>query len=172
MVAQIPLTHGLVSLIDEADLHAVSQFKWTAKNDGRYAYRTHRLNGKRQAIYLHRFIMPPPDGLWIDHIDGNGLNNQRHNLRFCTPQQNTQNSRGHFRSSKYKGVGKTPNGRWATQLRVDGKPKRIGYFDTEIEAALCYDRAASELHGEFARLNFGGKYPLFGKDLIAFLAER
>jgi hypothetical protein len=88
-----------------------------------------------------------------DHIDGNGLNNQKHNLRPATHAQNSRNKGKHKGTSKYKGVCKTPY-KWRARIYVDGKSKFLGDKDLEIDAAKLYDEAAVKYFGKFARLNF------------------
>ncbi len=92
----------------------------------------------------------------IDHRDGNGLNNQRHNLRPATTAQNSRN-RGRCRNntSGYKGVTwYKPQRKWLASISIDGRRKHLGYFASKLDAALAYDAAAREYHGDFARLNF------------------
>lgn len=89
----------------------------------------------------------------IDHINGNGLDNRRCNLRICTQAENVRNNRGRMgMTSQYKGVSKW-EGQWIATITSHGKQVRIGQFATEHEAALAYDAAARELHGEYAHLN-------------------
>jgi len=110
-------------------------------------------NGKNTA--MHRFIMKPPDDLVVDHIDGNGLNNTRANLRICTYQQNIFNRKGWGKDSKYKGVSWDKRSKkWRAKIRYNSKDKHLGVFEDEIEAAKEYDKEAAKLFGEFAYLNF------------------
>jgi len=105
---------------------------------------------------MHRFIMDPPEGMVVDHRNGNRLDNRRSNLRVCTQKQNTHNSRPKGKSSRFKGVCyDKARGQWMAPVRSpDGKDIHTGRFDDEVEAAKAHDRLARELHGEFAYLNF------------------
>ena len=105
---------------------------------------------------MHRVIMTPPDQMFVDHIDHNGLNNTRSNLRLCTLAQNNCNSTSRRTStSKYKGVSwKKVSKKWAASTQSMGKIYHLGYFTDEIAAARAYDKKAAELHGQFACLNF------------------
>ena len=106
---------------------------------------------------MHRDILKPPDHLCVDHINHNGIDNRRANLRLATHRQNSYN-RIHFTknpSSKYKGVSfRKRTKKWDAKIRYDGKNKHIGSFKDEIEAAKAYDEAAKKYQGEFAALNF------------------
>ncbi|MBN1362949.1 MAG: HNH endonuclease [Sedimentisphaerales bacterium] len=106
--------------------------------------------------------MKAPKGMVVDHIDGNGLNNRRSNLRLCTPQQNQWNrcvSRARLQQGLFKGVHhRTDSGKPCARITYRGKTLHLGVFDTAIEAAKAYDRKAIELHGEFAYLNFPEDY--------------
>lgn len=105
---------------------------------------------------MHREIMNAPKGMVVDHIDGNGLNNRKSNLRICTQAQNNLNSRPKRNcSSRYKGVSFYKRDKiWQVQIFHNSRTIFLGRFDDEIEAALAYDRKAAELFGEFAYLNF------------------
>jgi hypothetical protein len=97
--------------------------------------------------------------VFVDHINGNGLDNRKSNLRICTHQQNCENSRKRKKSfSKYKGVYWSKNAKkWVAQITIDGKSKHLGYFELEEDAAAAYDKAAVKYFGEFACLNFRRK---------------
>nr|WP_243767389.1 HNH endonuclease [Paenibacillus agricola] len=104
---------------------------------------------------MHRVITDAPKGYFVDHIDGNPLNNQRHNLRLCTNAQNCRN-RGAPKgnTSGFKGVTwNTWNGKWQAQIGKDYKRYHAGYFESPSEAARAYNAKATELFGEYARLN-------------------
>lgn len=152
----IPLSQGKFTQVDDEDFEYISQFKWCY---GGYPYRTIKLNGKWTTITMHREIMKPDKDLQVDHIDGNGLNNQKSNLRICTYQQNTMNRRKNNGDHRYKGVyfnSRHTNNLWQMVIRVTKNGERIKYtksFSTEREAVLAYNQKAIELFGEFARLN-------------------
>lgn len=153
---EIPLTQGKIALIDDEDYDKVSSIKWYAIKHHRTFYARSGIPKKpgqkwRGYITLHSEIMQPPVGHFIDHIDGNGLNCCRNNLRICTSQQNSFNRKPHIDSrSKYKGVSVT----YKAKITKDGIVKYLGSFNNEKEAAIAYDMAARELFGEFAKLNF------------------
>ncbi len=161
---EIQLTQGYVALVDDEDYERVSQFKWFAdldKNEVVYAKRQVRLhkrtNSKYRAQRLHRFILGVTDPkINVDHKDHNGLNCQKENLRRCTSQQNSWNSRksARKRTSKYKGVSKHTFGKWVANIMDNKKLRYLGIFSQEIDAAKAYDAAAQQVFGEFALLNF------------------
>lgn len=150
------------AVVDDADYERVSQYRWhTGTNlaGTLYAYRTGRkddgpLAGKQ--IPMHREILAPPAGMDVDHIDRDGLNNQRGNLRAATRTQNNGNSRPKRPGRPYKGITQDKkHGGWKAQI-TKGKGRNIylGYFNDPADAARAYDRAAREYFGEYARLNF------------------
>jgi hypothetical protein len=106
---------------------------------------------------MHRFVLgiSESEKVKIDHIDRCGGNNQKNNLRIATSSQNMMNRcAARNTTSKYKGVYlKRKNNRWAAQIKFEKHRLHIGYFSTEDEAALAYNKKAIELHGEFASLN-------------------
>jgi hypothetical protein len=156
----IPLTQGKVAIVDDEDFDRLSQFKWCAvKNRLKwYALRAVIINDKQISIWMHREILNVPSGKQTDHKDGNGLNNQRRNLRICSRSQNMANARkysGTRISNKYKGASWQKNDRnWQAHICKNGKLIYLGHYNTEIEAALVYDKHARELFGEFAHTNF------------------
>ena len=161
-VRYIPLTQGKYAIVDAEDYERVSRYKWCLSRTGNqlYAYRKHR--GK--TIRMHQFIMKPPKGMVVDHIDGNGLNNRRSNLRICTrPENNLNRRRNPNTATGFKGVWRDKKtGKYWAHTQLKGKRIRLGAFDTAVEAAHAYDRKAIELFGEFARLNFPEDHPPTG----------
>lgn len=158
---KIPLTQGYSAVVDAADYTWLSAWKWHAHITKRrvYAKRSETVNGKRVTTLMHRQILNVSPEIQIDHKDGDGLNNRRSNLRPASNQQNCHNARGYQGkgSSKYKGVSWDKNRRkWGAYIRVGGKVRNLGRFDSEMEAARVYDAAASAHFGEFAYLNLGG----------------
>jgi len=171
----IPLTRGKFALINDEDVEIVSNYKWHAHYDGYNWYAKTNIkgiNGKQSMMAMHRLLMGciKGDGKIIDHKDGNGLNNQRCNIRFATPSQNVANKEKTRGSSKYLGVyfsrvirrefrKRTNDYRawvstcWIAQIRVNGKIIHLGRHKEEKSAALAYNEAAKIHHKEFARLN-------------------
>ena len=158
----IKLTQGKETIIDDKDFEHVSMHKWYAHYDGYNWYakrqRTIRYNPREQtAERLHRFLLSPNKDQEIDHINGDTLDNRRCNLRICTRTENMRNSKKPITglTSKYKGVDwDKHNKKFRARIRIDEKRKCLGYFKDEVKAALAYDSAALEHHGEFARFNF------------------
>lgn len=157
----VPLTRGKCAIIDERDVELIGQYNWYAglSSHKRRSYaRTQILNENGQrTIYMHRLILGIAGGLVVDHINHDGLDNRRENLRSCTTTQNRQNC-PKFRAgctSIYKGVNKVERkSKWRSGIWISGKTVCLGSFRTAIEAALAYDAAALEHFGEFACLNF------------------
>lgn len=148
---KIALTQGKYALVDDADFEELNQYKW--HYSGGYARRNAKVvDGKREIAQMHRFILQTPDGFDTDHIDHNGLNNQRANLRVATRSQNQMN-KGITKSNKsgLKGVSwhKT-NKQWQAQINVRGKNIHLGIFRTKEKAYEAYCNACEEHHGEFS----------------------
>lgn len=151
---RIPLPCGRFALVDEADADRVSKHSWRSWNPHRNTVYAVAYVGGRTAK-LHQFILGEAHGRVIDHIDGDGLNNRRSNLRFATVAQNAHNSRPRAGSSKYKGVWWHKfHQRWRASITHNYKKITIGHFTSEEDAARAYDAKALELFGAFARLNF------------------
>lgn len=155
----IPLSLGLVALVDEEDYAWASQWKWHASKGRRGSYyaRRNRPRGERAAggISLHREIAKPLPGQDVDHIDGDTLNNTRANLRCCTHQQNCWNSRRSCRNiSGYKGVSWSERDQhWRVLLRINGRNTWIGAYDSAEAGAAAYDAAVRRHRGAFGLTN-------------------
>lgn len=160
---EIPLSRGLVAIIDERDLPLVCHIKWHATSSLRdtiYAANTRQREGRRKLTLMHRVIADAPDGMLVDHRDGNGLNNRRSNLRLCTNGENQRNMRSRTGSSRFKGVvWHSVRKYWQAGIQHEGRYHWVGQFSTEEEAGRAYDEAALRLFGEFARLNFPSEVP-------------
>ena len=150
----IPLTQGKFAIVDAADYEWLSQYKWFVKKRKNTSYAESKKKGK--TVKMHRLITGAPPHLFVDHIDNNGLNNRRSNLRLCTQQQNIYNQRPRQGfTSRYKGVCRyKKTKKYRSAIKTNGKSLSLGYFDDEIAAAIAYDKAAKELFKEFAYLNF------------------
>lgn len=150
---EIELTRGLKAIVDEDDLERVSVFNWHAACGGKYAATRPKHNGP--VIMLHRFILGATSED-VDHINGNGLDCRKSNLRACTHQQNMLNMKKRVGgSSRFIGVGwHRAAKKWAARTRVDGVQTHIGLFDCEETAARARDLVAACSGGGFARLNF------------------
>jgi len=152
----IPLTLGRFAIVDAEDYEELAQWKWFFSPRAKTGYAGSYQSRCKKKVWMHRQIMKAPKGLYVDHIDGNGLNNRKSNLRLCTPAQNSQNAGPRANCySRYKGVTwhKT-NKKWEPKIMANGKKYNLGSFKNETDAAVAYDRRAEILHAEFAYLNF------------------
>lgn len=156
---RVPLTRGLWALVDDADFDRIVQFSWCAvrRRNGAWAATSHVSNRANQQ--MHRVICET--SRLVDHINGDGLDNRRSNLRPANHSQNGANSAKRKGASGFKGVtfDKTPRRvrRWQAQIRVNYKRIHLGRFGTPEEAARAYDSAARKYFGAFARCNFAGE---------------
>lgn len=152
---EVPLSRGLVTVIDVEDWPLVADLTWYAHEPRPgQAYAAHRSSKPRSIVRMHRLLMGVTDpAVLVDHRDGNRLNNRRANLRVATVGQNNANRSGPPSASGFRGVYRKGD-RWQAQLRVDGKMRSLGCFNDPAEAARAWDLAAAEVHGEYARLNF------------------
>lgn len=158
MTKRILLTRGKFALVDDSDFEWLSQWKWqcTESHGNYYATRRQKIEGKYQYIKMHRVIIDAPGSMMVDHVDGNGLNNERRNLRLTDATGNARNTRARAgSSSRYKGVAWDKGMKaWRAFIVVRKTMKHLGCFEDEKFAARVHDKAAVEYHGEFARENF------------------
>ncbi len=156
----IPLTQGKVAIVDIEDYERLACFKWAALRRGRQHIIWHAVRyaggGRRNQhySYMHREVINARAEFVVDHIDGDGLNNRRSNLRECTTPQNVR-SQIKRQGQEYKGITfSKKEQKWIAQIKNESVARRIGTFDKAIDAARAYDRAAILYHGDFARINF------------------
>jgi hypothetical protein len=147
---RIPLTQGFSAFVDVADYDRVRLLKWRVKRNGRTNYAVSDTGGKR--AYMHRVVLGV-DTL-VDHIDSDGLNNRRSNLRVLDSKSNIRRKRPNARgTSRFKGVSRFRE-RWQSTIKVNDRSIWLGSFFTEEMAARAYDDAAKHYFGEHAFLNF------------------
>lgn len=157
----IPLSNGLISMVDECDFHWLSQIRWYAvkadHSSEEVFYASCDLLGGRMGkvkILMHRMILLAPNTTTVDHRNHNTLDNRRRNLRHATRSQQNANRRKITGSSRYKGVHRRCDGlKWVAQIRRGNEHIHLGSFSTEDEAGLAYNAMATKLFGEFAILN-------------------
>lgn len=170
MAKCIELTQGRVAIVDDDDFEILNQCKWHYG----WGYAKRRVyfgGGRSKYLRMHRVIMNPPDGIQVDHKNGDGLDNRRCNLRIATAHQNLSNQKTQTnpaKHSRYKGVSLARYYRrrrdgtevtglsrpWRAYIVKNNRQHPLGNFATQEEAARAYDDKAKELFGEFARLNF------------------
>lgn len=160
MSKTIPLSRGLAAIVDDEDYEFLSGFSWHATNANRYggwyaATNVKNVDGKFRKIKMHRLLTSATKGTEVDHINGNGLDNRKSNLRICTTAQNCKNKKNR-KTRRYKGVYPQPYRRLPFRVQIGVNYQRIwvGSYATEEQAARAYDQAALKYHGEFAQLNF------------------
>lgn len=159
---EIKLTNGFLAIVDDEDLEKTTGYKWYAHSDKsrkkivHYAKAYVRLSGRKnhKTMTLHRLILNAKPGQTVDHINGNGLDNRKENLRFVNKFQNQQNrGKNTNNTSGFKGVWHNPRsstGGWYADIYANGPKYRMGPFKTALEAHQAYVEKAKELHGEFA----------------------
>lgn len=150
--------------VDDCDAHILDAYGWRLDMGSStwYLVAEKVIDGRRKKFYLHRVIMGTPDGMKVDHKDGNGLNCVRSNMRLATQAQNGWNVKRKRGRSGYIGVHASLS-KFTAKLKVNNKSVYLGTFNTALEAARAYDIAVVEHHGEFAVLNFPTE-ELHGKD--------
>lgn len=151
---EIKLTRGKFSIVDDEDYEKASLITWHLFPGRCTDYAITNKEGK--SLFLHRFIMDAPKGLQVDHINGNGLDNRKENLRLCTSTENKRNTKKHKRNkSGYRGVSlDSRSGKYRAQISTGEKILHLGLFADPEDAARSYDEAAKKYHGKFASLNF------------------
>lgn len=141
MATEIPLTQGLVAVVDDGDAGWLRQWLWSASRcHGRKFVAVRNENGR--PIYMHRELagLGPGDGLEVDHVNHDTLDNRRSNLRVVTPTANKQYQPARGGSSSYVGVTwDAPRRRWRAQIQIAGRVINLGRFATEREAAAARD---------------------------------
>lgn len=162
----LTLYTGEEAFVDDEDFDRVSMFSWTHEPKPHTSYASSNLGRGKHAprVRLHRFILNVTDSnILVDHRDFNGLNCQKHNLRLATHQQNSRHSRvpQTVDGSGYRGVYTyfRDRSKYIARIRnAQGIKIHLGIFNSAEEAAMAYDEAAEEYHGEFAVLNFAGPH--------------
>lgn len=154
---EIKLTQGKIALIDDDDYNRVKNYSWCAHNEGSnwYAVTSIKNGNKHSTMRMHRLIMNAKPNKIMDHINGNGLDNRKENLRFCTHRENSRNKKAIIgRTSIYKGVSlRKSTGKFEAYININLKRKHLGFFIDEIQAAKAYNKAAKKHYGKFAKLN-------------------
>jgi len=155
---KIALTQDKFALVDDDDFEKINKYKWHVRKDRNkwYALRDIGKPGKRKHIHMHRFIMNTPEGMETDHINNDGLDNRKSNLRVCTKNQNMHNAEKRAdNTSGMKGVyWHKAAKRWHVRIKVNKKYISLGYFDNIEDAGMEYDYAAVKYFEEFAKTNF------------------
>lgn len=153
-MAVIVMPCGKSLLIDDADLDFVLSLRPRTNSFSGKLYAVGRKNNR--AVLVHRELLQAPRTLHVDHVNGNGLDNRRCNIRLCSRSQNLANANFPKGVSGYRGVRKARNQRngWMAEIQVNNRRIYLGTFDEREEAARAYDTAAKQYFGPFARLNF------------------
>jgi len=151
-VKYIKLTQNKYAIVDDIDYKRVSLFKWHVQKDKNTFYartNTSKKLGSQRTVRMHHFIVGfPLHNLKVDHINGNGLDNRKENLRIISNRENCQNtvkSRFGLKTSIYPGVNwMKAKKKWRAEIQINGKQIHLGLFESEEEAAYKYEEAAGE----------------------------
>lgn len=154
---EILLTQGKVVLVSDEDYEELNKHKWYAYKCANtfYAQRTLTIGvGKYRTVRMHSIVMKTPKRMETDHINGNGLDNRRENLRVCTRSENLMNQkRGINNTSGYKGVSwHKGTEKWQSKIAAKGKRIYLGLFKEKEEAHKAYCEASKRYHGEFGNV--------------------
>ena len=169
----IPLTKGKSAIVDEEDFVRVNQFKWYHNNTRKtkeYARGQLPRAYRKKIIYMHRFIMNPPEGMIIHHINGNGLDNRKSNLYVCSYREHefVENKHKKHKKSRFRGVSFDKRyGKYRARIRSKENVLFLGYFDNEADAAREYDKKLKSFGFRHAVYNF--KKRIGRKELLSFL---
>jgi len=155
---KIKLTQGKYAIVDDWNYEWLNRYKWCAYLNGYSWYAMRAIitrQGKHRNIHMHRQILrlSYKDSKQVDHINRDGLDNRRCNIRICSVSQNLQNRKG-WGLSQYKGVSWfSPRRKWRARIQVNEKTLYLGYYSDEIEAAKVYNQAATKHFGKNAFVN-------------------
>lgn len=154
MAKKVALGSGQFAIVDDEDFDLVNQYVWQGHKAGKagkggdYVYAVTR-------IRMHRLVTNCPKGMYVDHINGDTLDNRKSNLRICTNAENQQNTRSRGGSSRFKGVSYSQKKkRWKASFMWKGRVYYCGSFATEEDAARAIDKLRKEVCGEYATANF------------------
>lgn len=150
----IPVGHGLMAIVDDGMLEKLMQHKWHVffhPSGNMYAKTAIKLGNVYKSVYMHRMIASPKEGLVVDHIDGNGLNNCMSNLRCVTRSQNNLNKVSSCNKDNMRGAWWNKSvKKWESSIRCNGVKKHLGYFLTKEEAHKAYVDASISIHGDYS----------------------
>lgn len=152
----IPLTQGYSSIVDTEDYDLLIKHKWCVNINKNHKIKYAQSIIRDKFMSMHRLIMNPPKSILVDHINGNGLDNRKCNLRLCSSMENQRNAKiRKNKISKYKGVDwHVCSNKWRARITINKKLIEIGYYKNEKEAAKAYDTASIKYFASFAKGNF------------------